>query len=191
MCRGLTVMKSTDLTSLAMKLAALFAAAMLLTACATIPESLQPVPDRQPGLAEVLQDPDAFEGADVIWGGVIASVSNLADGTHLEIVSRPLGRDTRPVSGDRSDGRFRAFFPGFLDPQVYTRLREVTVRGRVTGVTDGVVGMFPYTFPQIEAAAVHLWPPVQPEPHVVYRDPFWDPWGPWGPNRHPWRRGWW
>ena len=184
-------MRPADLTRLTMKLAGLFAGALVLAACATIPEGLQPVPERQPSLAEVRQDPDVFAGAEVVWGGVIASVSNLADGTHLEIVSRPLGRDMRPVSGDRSDGRFRAFVPGFLDPQVHARLREVTVRGHVTGVTDGVIGAFPYAFPQIEAAAVHLWPPVPPEPQVIYRDPFWDPWGPWGPYRHPWRRGWW
>jgi outer membrane lipoprotein len=184
-------MRLADPTWLAMKLAVLFAGCLLLSACATIPEDLQPVPEKQPALVEILQDPEGFEGATVVWGGVIASVSNMADGTRLEIVSRPLGRDKRPVSGDRSDGRFRAFFPGFLDPQVYARLREVTVRGQVTGVTDGVVGAFPYTFPQVDAAAVHLWPPVPPETHVIYRDPFWDPWGPWGPYRHPWRRGWW
>jgi outer membrane lipoprotein len=184
-------MRSADLTSLATTLAALFAGAVLLAACTTIPEGLQPVPEGQPGLVEVLQDPDAFEGVDVLWGGVIANVSNLAEGTRLEIVSRPLGRDQRPIGVDRSDGRFHAFFPGFLDPQVHARLREVTVRGRVAGVTDGVIGAFPYTFPQVEADSVHLWPPVQPEPHVIYRDPFWDPWGPWGPYRHPWRRGWW
>jgi len=183
-------MTSPDLTWRVMKLAGLSAGALLLSACATIPEDLQPVSERQPSLAEVLQDPDVFEGVEVVWGGVIASVSNLADGTRLEIVSRPLGRDKRPVSGDRSDGRFRAFFPGFLDPQVYAPLREVTVRGQVTGVTDGVVGAFPYAFPQVEAAAVHLWPPLPPEPQVIYRDPFWDPWGPWGSYRHPWRRGW-
>ncbi|MCA1788294.1 MAG: Slp family lipoprotein [Thioalkalivibrio sp.] len=131
-------MRSADLTWLTMKLAGLFVGALLFAACATIPESLQPVPERQPSLAEVAQDPD-----------------------------------------------------GFLDPQVHTRLREVTVRGYVTGVTDGVIGAFPYTFPRVEAAAVHLWPPVPPEPQVIYRDPFWDPWGPWGPYWHPWRRGWW
>ncbi len=185
-------MRSADLTWLATKSAALVAGALLVAACATVPQSLQPVPEAQPGIAEVLQHPDALQGAEVIWGGVIASVANLAEGTRLEIVSRPLGRDTRPVSGDRSDGRFRAFFPGFLDPQVHAPLREVTLRGRVTGVTEGMIGAHPYTFPEVEATAVHLWPPVQPEPRVIYRDPFWDPfWDPWGPYRHPWHRGWW
>ena len=195
MWRGLTEMRSADLAWLATKSVGLLAGTLLVAACATVPQSLQPVPEAQPSIADVLQHPDAFEGAEVIWGGLIATVSNLAEGTRLEIVSRPLGRDKRPIAGDRSDGRFRVFVPGFLDPQVHAPLREVTVRGRVTGLADGMIGAHPYTFPQVEATAVYLWPPVQPEPRVIYRDPFWDPfwdpWGPWGPYRHPWRRGWW
>lgn len=170
----------------------LLAASLLLAACATVPDDLQPVPETQPGVAEVQRDPELFQGQPVVWGGTVASVTNLADGTRLEIVSRTLGRNQRPLEVDRSDGRFHAFFPGFLDPQVYAPMREVTVRGRVAGVTESRVGAFPYTFPRIEAESVHLWPVPQPEPRVIYRDPFWDPWGPWGPHwGHPWRRGWW
>jgi len=167
----------------------LLAAILLLAGCATVPEDLQPVPEVQPGVAEVRADPQALEGQAVVWGGTVVSVDNLVDGTRLEIVSRPLGRNQRPLEVDRSDGRFHAFFPGFLDPQVHAPMREVTVRGRVVGITEGTVGAFPYTFPRVEVEALHLWPLPPPEPRVIYRDPFWDPWGPyWG---HPWRRGWW
>jgi outer membrane lipoprotein len=166
------------------------AAALLFTGCATIPEDLQPVPEVQPGVAEVRGAPNAFIGEAVVWGGTIAAVTNLAEGTRLEIVSRPLDRERRPRDVDRSEGRFHAFFAGFLDPQVYAPRREVTVRGRVAGITEGSVGAFAYSFPLVEVGALHLWP-VQP-PQVIYRDPFWDPWGPWGPYwGHPWRRGWW
>lgn len=165
---------------------AAFAAALLLAGCATIPDDLQPVPEAQPTLTEVREHPDEYVGAAVVWGGTIAAVSNLADGTRLEIVARPLGRDQRPLEVDRSLGRFHAFFPGFLDPQVYRPMREITVRGRVAGVSEGLIGAFPYVFPQVDADAVHLWPIREPAPTVVYRDPFWDPWWPyWG---HPWRR---
>lgn len=168
----------------------LLAAALLFAGCATVPEALQPVPEVQPGVDEVRGDPEAFQGQTVVWGGNVASVTNLAEGTRLEIVSRTLGRDQRPLEADRSDGRFHAFFPGFLDPQVYAPMREVTVRGRVVGINEGTVGAFAYSFPLVEADALHLWP--VPPPQVIYRDPFWDPWGPWGPYwGHPWRRGWW
>ncbi|AHE99588.1 Slp family lipoprotein [Thioalkalivibrio paradoxus] len=166
-------------------------AAWLLASCATVPEALEPVPEAQPGIAEVRSDPDAWMGTDVVWGGVIARVSNEPDGTRLEIVARPLTRAQRPQIGDRSEGRFRVFFGDFLDPQVYAPMREVTVRGRVTGVSAGSIGEFPYRFPEVAAASIHLWP--LPEPAVIYRDPFWDPfWDPWRPyHRYPWGpRGW-
>jgi len=170
--------------------ALILVAALLFTGCATIPEDLQPVPEVQPGLAEVRGDPEAFHGQAVVWGGTVASVTNLAEGTRLEIVSRPLGRDQRPLDVDRSDGRFQAFFAGFLDPQVHAPRREVTVRGRIVGIEEGSVGAFAYHFPLVEVDALHLWP--VPPPQVIYRDPFWDPWGPWGPHwGHPWRRGGW
>ena len=168
------------------------AAALLFAGCATVPEDLQPVPEVQPEVAEVRAEPEAFAGATVVWGGNIARVENLAEGTRLEIVSRPLGRDQRPRDVDRSDGRFHAFFPDFLDPQVHAPMREVTVRGRVDGVNEGTIGEFGYTFPRVVVDSLHLWPVREPEPRVIARDPFWDPWGPWGPSwGHPWRRGWW
>jgi|GEM_PF-1091851 len=171
---------------------ALAAAALLLAGCATVPEDLQPVPEVQAGVAEVRADPEAFVGETVVWGGNIARVENLAEGTRLEIVARPLGRDQRPLDVDRSAGRFHAFFPGFLDPQVHAPMREVTVRGRVDGVNEGTIGEFGYTFPRVLVDSLHLWPVPEPEPRVIYRDPFWDPWSPWGPSwGHPWHRGRW
>lgn len=168
---------------------ALLAAPLLsLAGCATVPEDLQPVADTQPSMAQVLQDPDAYKGEIVVWGGTIAEVTNLAEGTRLEVVSRPLARNQRPLDVDRSEGRFHVFVAGFLDPQVHAPQRAVTVRGTVVGANPGVIGSFPYTFPEIEAASVYLWPPAEPEPHVIYRDPFW---GPWGPYWYHGRRGWW
>ena len=168
---------------------ALTAPLLLVAGCVGVPEALQPVADTQPSVAQVLQEPDAYKDEVVVWGGTIAEVTNLADGTRLEVVSRPLGRNQRPLDVDRSEGRFHAFVPGFLDPQVHAPQRAVTVRGTVLGTHSGMIGSFPYNFPEIEAASVYLWPPPEPEPRVIYRDPFWDPWGP--PYWYPARRGWW
>ncbi len=169
---------------------ALLSVPLLVAAgCATVPDDLQPVADTQPSVGQVLQDPDAYMGRTVVWGGTIAEVTNLADGTRLEVVSRPLARNERPQDVDRSEGRFHVFVPDFLDPQVHAPLRAVTVRGTVIGANPGVIGSFPYNFPEIGATSVHLWPPAEPQPRVIYRDPFWDPWGP--PYWYPGRRGWW
>jgi outer membrane lipoprotein len=149
-----------------------------------VPDALRPFPDTQPSVVQIQSDPGAAVGQTVVWGGVVARVTNEVHGTRLEIVSRSLSRHGRPVSSDRSEGRFRAFFPGLLDPQVYAPQREVTVRGRVMGVTLDRIGEFPYPFPEVAVESVHLWPVPDPEPTVILRDPFWDPWYPW--YRSPW-----
>lgn len=156
----------------------------LLFGCATVPETLEPVPEEQPDWAQVRADPEAALGARVVWGGVIATIANRAEATHLEIVARPLGRNQRPQVDEPSPGRFRAVYPHFLDPEVYARGREVTVRGTVAGVVEGLIDEYPYVFPEVEAEAVHLWPRPPREPQVIYRDPFWDPW--WPHYRQPW-----
>ncbi len=167
------------------------ALAVLVSACASVPDALQPVPETQPGVTQIQANPGDAVGQVVVWGGVVARVTNEVDGTRLEIVTRSLDRNQRPVSGDRSEGRFRAFFPGLLDPQVYAPQREVTVRGRVTGVALDRIGDFPYPFPEVAAESVHLWPVPDPRPDVILRDPFWDPWNPWYRSPwHPWYPGW-
>jgi outer membrane lipoprotein len=157
---------------------------LFLAGCAVVPETLEPVPEVQPGVAEVRANPEAAVGQTVVWGGVIAELSNRADGARLEIVARPLAGDARPRADESSLGRFRAFYPDFLEPEVYSRGREVTVRGEITGVAEGRIDEFPYVFPEVQASSVHLWPRPPREPQVIYRDPFWDPW--WPNYRHPW-----
>lgn len=154
-----------------------------LTGCAVVPDALraETVEVPVPTVAEVQRTfSETFQGREVVWGGVIMNVRNHAQGTTLEIVSRPLARDFRPRQADQSDGRFRAHTSQFLEPATYSTGREVTVRGPITGLTEGTVGEYPYRFPEVTAEGIHLWPEPPPPPPVYWRDPFWDPWWPWG-----------
>lgn len=147
-----------------------------------------PVPLR--GMYEPLTVGDvqanASTGSRVRWGGSIVAVTPRADETCLEIVSHPLDGGARPLETDDTEGRFIACAPGFYDPAVYEKGREVTVVGTITGAIDGKIGERPYRFPRVDALHVHLWP--KREPTVVYRpayDPFWYPYW-WGPTYRRW-----
>jgi len=168
-------------------LAGLLLAALLAAGCATVPEGIAPLPDEPPDRARILADPDAALGATVVWGGVIATIDNTAEGTDLEIVARELDRSARPREIDRSEGRFRVSIPQFLDPQVYAPGREVTVRGRIAGVEEDAIGEHPYRFVVLQAQAIHLW--ARRPPERVHYDPW--PYGYYGPywRHHPyyWR----
>ena len=136
-----------------------------------------------------------LSGQHVRWGGTIIKVTPHENQTCLEIVSRPLDDEARPVATDETFGRFLACSSGFYDPEVYREGRKVTIIGTLESSVVGKIGELSYHYPKVAAETVYLWPKLQP-PRYVYQpiDPFWypyyGPWpyGPWpyGPWRYPW-----
>lgn len=124
----------------------------------------------------------------VRWGGSIASVMNRADGsTLLEIVSRPLYSGGRPIHDDRSEGRFLALIDDFLDPEIVTAGRDMTVLGRLTGKAAGKVGESDYLFPVLLISDYRFWKPVVTVPPRHF--PHWNRYPPFG-HADPFRRDW-
>jgi|SRR5690625_1642355 len=168
---------------------------ILLVGCATtVPEEVRRAPAEAPEVSEVRAEPQRYEGVPVRWGGHIVSVTNRPDETCLELVERDLERGGRPIEADRSEGRFLACMPQFLDPSIYEPGRLLTVAGVIDGIETGLVGEFEYQYPRVRLDAHQLWSPL-PDPRTwerdpYWRDPFWDPYwyGPWryGP---PYYRG--
>jgi outer membrane lipoprotein len=151
-----------------------------ISGCASVPDGLGSVPERMPALETVQAASESeFRGATILWGGVIAHRRNLADGSMMEVVARPLDRQQRPREVDLSAGRFRVYTSQFLEPETFREGREVTVRGTISGLGSDRVDEFPYRFPEVQAEFIQLWP-LRPEPIPLYwREPlFWDPWGP-------------
>lgn len=110
----------------------------------------------------------------VRWGGTIARVENLAEqSTLVEIVSRPLGRNGRPVHNDQSEGRFFAYIDKFLDPQIVEPGRDITVVGTLVARQSGMIGQAPYVFPVIASQSINYW-----ETQAVTRHRYMPYWGP-------------
>jgi outer membrane lipoprotein len=166
--------------------AATLAAAWLLVGCQTLPEAVRT--PAGPALEQVREDPAAYAGQRVRWGGTLAQVENLEAHTLLHVVGRALDNQGRPFESDRSPGRFVARVRGFLDPEIHAKGREVTVVGSYTETVTRLVGAFPYPMPVLEAETVYLWEKrPEPAPFWPYYDPFYPWWGyPWGyPYRYP------
>ncbi len=162
-----------------------FITALTLTACATVPKSLQ-------GDYSTLSPRQALAGNSsgqrVRWGGEIIKVEPRSEVTCFEILSHDLSATSRPLRKDHSEGRFIACRDGFYDPALFVAGRQITVVGTLSGTEKHAVGGYDYTYPKINADAVHLWPKYEPEFRNYY-DPWWpypyayDPlwWGWWGP----------
>jgi outer membrane lipoprotein len=159
-------------------------ASAALGACATMPQPLQ---GSYANVTTMAAQQGGAGGAQVRWGGEIIKTEPGPQETCFYILSRPLDNQARPKLGTsgQSQGRFVACHPGFYDPEVFTRGRELTVTGTLHGTVSQKVGEYEYAYPRVEANVVYLWPkrPIYvntPYPPGFY-DPFWGPgWGPWG-----------
>ena len=140
---------------------ALVALALLAGGCATQP-ALEPGSEPPLSVSEAREaPPDAARR--VRWGGTIAGLRNTAAGTSvLEVVSRPLRRDGRPVRNDVTDGRFLAEVDGFLDPEIVKAGRDVTVTGRVDERRTGQIGELDYVYPVVAVEDYRYWTPRPP-----------------------------
>ena len=126
----------------------------LLAACTTIPEQLKG--DYTPLIPQNSSDENVQTA--VRWGGVILETRPEKEYTCFEILARPLGTSMRPRDTDKADGRFIACKPGFYDPEVFEKGREVTLTGKIIHMDVRKVGEFDYHFPVVDIEFMTLWP---------------------------------
>ena len=127
---------------------------LTISACTTVPEQLN-------GEYTSLDPQNTREGdlqTSVRWGGVILETRPESNHTCFEILSRRLEKSMRPADTDKSDGRFIACKPGFYDPEVFEKSREVTVVGKLIHIDVRKVGDFDYNFPVVDIEFMSLWP---------------------------------
>lgn len=137
-------------------------------------------------LSQVRQNPSAFAGKSVVWGGEIIQVIDQEDGTtEIEVFQEPLNFRGEPKEAAASEGRFLVLDNRFLDPYIYWEGRRVTVAGELQGEKIEPLGEIYYRYPLITSKQIYLWPDYYPYPYYSY-SPWWyyDPW--WG---YPY--GWW
>jgi outer membrane lipoprotein len=166
----------------------------VLSSCASVPTQLQ---GEYANISPAHVQADQF-ASNVRWGGVLVETRNEKDRTCFEVLSRALDRTMRPLSEDRTEGRFIACTGGFHDPEVYAKGRDVTITGTIRNLEEHKIEAFDYRYPVVEITDMVLWE--ERDNVVVYNqfyDPFYDPyfWGYpyWGYYpyyypyyRHPW-----
>lgn len=131
---------------------------LFTAACSTVPQHLR-------GEYAALQPQDSASenqlGERVLWGGTIISIDNQADHSCIEILSKPLASDARPLHTQTTLGRFLACSNEFFDPEQYPKGHEITVAGAIDSMSSKYIGEYRYDFPIVDADAIHFWAPVQ------------------------------
>jgi outer membrane lipoprotein len=141
----------------------------LITGCAVMPKEMTREAAPQRPFKEMVDQSERFIGRTVIFGGYVVSVENMKNGTEIEVVQAPLGIGQQPKAKDLSEGRLIVEHDGFLDPEIYTKDRVITVGGIMVGSSKTDQSQLPYPYLRIRAQKLHLWPVVEPQPV----DPFW------------------
>ncbi len=146
---------------------------LLFSACTTVPEQLK----GEYGSLTPEYTTEKELKTPVRWGGVILETRPESDHTCFEILSKELAKSMRPENEDQSDGRFIACKPGFYDPEVFEKGREVTVTGQVIFIDVRKVGEYDYHFPVVNIEFMSLWPERINRPYYdyygMYRPYYW------------------
>ncbi|HHJ36087.1 MAG TPA: hypothetical protein ENJ87_10015 [Gammaproteobacteria bacterium] len=157
------------------------AAVVLLTACSSqVPIEIKQPLDGSPDLTQVRQQTAAYLSRKVRWGGVILKTENKQNSSELTIIAQPLNDEGKPYDADQSSGRFIAIMDKFMEPQLYSPDRKITITGQVLRTETRRVGEFPYEYPIIQVEHYYLWPPETEKTYYNYPIyPYYDPYYPW------------
>lgn len=107
---------------------------------------------------EIQADPEQYEGEFVILGGKIISTENFKEGSEIVVLHYPTDQANRPSKEKESGGRFLVRSDSFIDPEIYSPGKLISVAGAITGSESRTIGAFPYEHPVIEGD-MWVWDP--------------------------------
>lgn len=133
--------------------------ALFIAACSSqIPPEIRQPLSHSLTINQIQAEPETYISKPVRWGGVILSTDNKKEGSWISIVAYPLSNNGKPLTLKNSTGRFIARFDSFIEPQVYSRDRVITILGKFVHNETIKVGEFIYNYPLIEVQKHFLWP---------------------------------
>jgi len=146
------------------------ALAVVLGACASLPDEIAVSEyELQPAFSELNAHPDVYNGQQVALGGMIVSVTNDKASSTVEVLQLPLYGSGRPnPDTDKAGGRFLVTFEQFLDPEIYSRGKMLSVRGSISGSKNSTIGDHPYTYLTMKGDGLYLWSEQPDEVQVQY-----------------------
>lgn len=107
--------------------------------------------------------PSAYIGRTVMISGIVLKAKRAKDRTEIEVLQLPAASGGLPPSDrTRSEGRFLAVEPTFLDPATIETGTPVTVVGEVKGAVTRSLDESEYTYPVIEITRLVNWNKTMP-----------------------------
>jgi len=160
---------------------------MLPVSCAVISKPVRSEAQAKLPFKTLVARADQFKGRTVILGGYILETRYLESETIIKVLQVPLKIGEEPGLKDSSEGRFLVYHRGFLDPEVYSKDRVITLAGEVIGTGFENMGGGQIQYLKLRNREIYLWPefethnyPYPPWPYPYYwqgypyyRYPYW------------------
>ena len=140
---------------------------VLISGCApVISPELRAKVDPSLTFREVLQNPDAYQGRMVLWGGEIIQVMPQNGTTGFKVSQMPLSWREKPIGTSASERKFLVLVKEFVDLSVFQNGKKITVAGEIEGVArKGKIRSLSetdYEYPLILSKEIHLWKGLYP-----------------------------
>lgn len=129
-----------------------------LAACAPTKPTVHNAGTASPHFQQVLNNVTPYQGETIRWGGAVAELRNYKDYAEVTMVQFPLTRFGKPISTEKSAGRFVVRSEQFLDPLVYEKGALVTFIGQVAPATQVKVDEKTLMLPVVQMSDSHTWP---------------------------------
>jgi len=143
-----------------------------MVSCSVISHQVRTEADPPVPFQTLIRDVNKFLGHTVILGGYILETKNLESETILKVLQTPLRFGEDPDLKKRSEGRFRVYHKGFLDPEVYAKGQVITVAGKVIGTGVEKIGDEQIQYLKIENREIYLWSNYTNNPQYFYPWPY-------------------
>ncbi len=139
----------------------LFLLSFLIGCAPIVSTELKAAADTSISFKEVQENPEAYKGKIVLWGGEIIQVLPQADGTTLiEVLERPLGWWDKPRKTVEFRGKFLALAKEPLDTSTYKMGNRITIAGEIQGEIQGKIKELTdstYRYPVLLNKEMHVW----------------------------------
>ena len=112
--------------------------------------------DRQLTFSAVIDNPKAYIGQVVLWGGVVERYVPGPGQTRLIVEQYPVDAKGRPQM-DATYGEFVVFTPDRLDPLSFRKEMVITVAGMIEGVEETEDGPQKILRPVVRVIEIHSW----------------------------------
>jgi outer membrane lipoprotein len=154
---------------------------LALTSCAPVAREWRDPALRKVTYSMTAENPSAYTGASVLWGGTVLGSRPLPGVMEMTIAQSPLDAQQRPVA-DIIEGNFIARSSKYFNPGGYKNGSVVSVIGTIVGEERRDAGPVKNVYPVVEIKEIHIWVgKIRPSPDLFS--------GFFGPFRQPFAAG--